>query len=358
MHEDFSTNRHHPPQSPTTSQAHAHCLRHPTFSFDDGNLALIAQDHYFLVHQGLLSRHSPYIANFLKSVDTSSPLLAKIQGRPAIRLEDTADDVCLFLTALYDGVSSLRHDPANFATIAAILRLCTKYGVRHLREELIRGLSAAWPTTLAQWEVREAGATSASGVYEPRKTIPHPILVINFAQEIGAPELIPSAFYDLSRSTPSDATAGHLCLYTGQMHQLKGSDLMALLKGREHASRFLSTFIVSHLEGRTPSAHCLYRRGGPPTNPEEHLRARTCQSAFEAVTFEILRDVNGVVCHRSSDPLFAMVDAELMQSRGDRQDLRTCEACRQEFGAAVDTAREEFWRLLPKWFGVEVLSWG
>ncbi|KAF8232200.1 hypothetical protein L208DRAFT_25144 [Tricholoma matsutake] len=30
----------------------------------------------------------------------------------------------------------------------------------------------------------------------------------------------------------------------------------------------------------------------------------------EAVTFEILRDVNSVVCHRSSDPLFAIMDAE------------------------------------------------
>jgi hypothetical protein len=173
--------------------------------------------------------------------------------------------------------------------------------------------------------------------------------VINLARAIEAPELIPSALYDLSRCVVSETTAG----YTDSqniVHQLSQEDLMSLLKGREHASRFLSTFIVNELEGRAPSAHCIHAQD------DDAGQRRACQGAFESITFEILRDVNGVT-HRSSDPLFAIVDAELMQTRDDPQGLsilRACEFCRLEFGVAVDQAREEFWNKMPSWFGVDL----
>ena len=130
-------------------------------------------------------------------------------------------------------------------------------------------------------------------------------------------------------------------------------DLMSTLRGREHASRFLSTFVVYELECRNSSEGCLYR------NEQDLFRSRICQAAFETITFEILRDVNGVVCHRTSDPLFAIMDAELMQNGNARLNLlqRACEPCRVEFAASVDNNREEVWRKLPIWFNVDLLSW-
>lgn len=135
--------------------------------------------------------------------------------------------------------------------------------------------------------------------------------------------------------------------------RLSEDALMNLLKGRENASRFLSTFIANHLEGRTPAANCVYQ------SQSLKSRKRTCQTAFEAITFEILRDANGVVCQRSSDPLFAMMDAEMMQSTLDshRPHSRPCENCRSEFSTIVGAARADFWRRLPEWFGIEVPSW-
>lgn len=132
---------------------------------------------------------------------------------------------------------------------------------------------------------------------------------------------------------------------------------MSALKGREHASRFLSTFVVNELEGRDCSLACLHR------NEQDPFRKRICQATFEATTFEILRDVNGIVYHRSSDPLFAMMDADLMQNRNEsgiaRLNLlhRACEPCRAEFTASVDNAREELWSMLPVWFDVDLPSW-
>jgi len=183
-------------------------------------------------------------------------------------------------------------------------------------------------------------------------------LVIELAREINATELLPSAFYDLSRSPPSQAAIGYPSSNTSVTHQLSEPDLLNVLRGREHASRFLSTFIVNELEGREPSEWCLHRQKEQPSD------RRTCQVAFETITYELLRDINGVVCNRNSDPLYAIQDAELMQTRDDlpgtenKAAYRACEACRSEFGTVVDMAREEFWRKIPQWYGVEVSNWG
>jgi len=155
---------------------------------------------------------------------------------------------------------------------------------------------------------------------------------------------------------------GHLASPTDAERQfLHDDDVMNVLRGKEHVSRFLSTFIVSHLEGRGSSMNCIYR-ADRLENRAEMMSRRACQASFEAITFEIVRDVNGVVLHRTTDPLFAMMDADLMQTRNGPHGrinvaFRACEPCRLEFSVAVDAAREELWLNLPGWFNVELESW-
>ncbi|KAF8348402.1 hypothetical protein F5887DRAFT_953518 [Amanita rubescens] len=321
----------------------------PILCFQDATLALLADGSYFLIHRGLLARHSPVFAEAFTNRDP----IDYFCGQPVFEANDSSKDMAFFLLALYDGSSHLKYDVNDFTCVSAVLRLATKYKVHRLRHEILQGLSVAWPRFLTQWEIREANATSPSGVYEPRKFLPHPIMVINLARAVDAPYLLPSAFYDLSRCYPSDTAVGYKCPRTQETHHLSELDLTNLLKGKEHASRFLSTFIVNDLESREPAANCMYKTDSDP------LRKRHCQAAFEAITFEILRDVNGVVYHRSSDPLFAIMDAELMQSREDLAgvSMRVCDSCRSGFSAVVDSAREEFWGKLPQWFGLTLQSW-
>nr|GAT57663.1 predicted protein [Mycena chlorophos] len=326
MDDDLASNRFNSP-APLSPPA---LTPHPDLCLPDGNIAILTAQTYFIVHQGLLSRHSPVLQQLANSLD---PHAQRIESRPVLALEDTPQDMAFFLSALYDGVL-LNLDIANFAALSALLRLTTKYQVK-LRSSLLRELQRThWPIELHQWDTREEQAAEN----------PHPILVINLARACDAPRLLPSSFYDLSRHSLSEIALGHVDPQTGVVHKLAPQDLMHLLKGREHASRFLSTFIVNELEGREPSANCLSKR------LEDPGQRRTCQAAFESVTFEILRDVNGVT-HRSSDPLLAMLDAEVMQTRDNQ--LRACEYCRAEFGAVVDNARQEFWSKLPVWFGLQ-----
>ncbi|KAM5533314.1 hypothetical protein V8D89_012988 [Ganoderma adspersum] len=337
MDTDFSSNR-----CASPVEEYEVSTRHPDIYFEDGNLSIVAGRQYFIVHRGLLCRHSEVLRVRIESIKTNDERL--LEGLAVLYLDDSPEDLAHFLRALY----GLSHDTnaEDFAVISAVLRLATNYGVETLRETALRTLSLSWPSTLQLWEVREKAATTIDGVYVPRPGLPHPLMVIKLAREVDAPQLLPSAFYDLSRYLPSQLTEGHTTL-DGAKYDLDIDDLCRVLRGKEQAARFFSTFIVTELEGRPPSQLCMHRIEVQPS------LKRACQMAFEAVTFELIRDVNGMVCNRNCDPLFSIAESVTMQTRDDHPGIenkaayRACEACRLEYGLIVEVAREEFWRQLP-----------
>ena len=76
------------------------------------------------------------------------------------------------------GSSVLKYDVNDFGVVSATLQLATTYEVQHLRQDILRGLSTVWPKTLMQWEMREARNINSMGLYDPRKTIPHPMYAL------------------------------------------------------------------------------------------------------------------------------------------------------------------------------------
>ena len=111
------------------------------------------------------------------------------------------------------------------------------------------------------------------------------------------------------------------------------------------------------MEGREVSEFCTKKVEGD----SGHSR-RGCRIAFETITFELLRDINGLVCNRNSDPIFAISESLAMQLRCEtsgsgNRDARTCEYCRMELASVVKSACEAIWMRLPAWFDVEVEDW-
>ena len=103
--DDFSTNRYSEasvsgklrlehPNPPT---------RHPDLCFNDGNLAVLADAGYFLVHRGFLCRHSAPLASAIEGLEGKQTLQC-LEGRPVLELFEPLDDVYHFLIALYDGM--------------------------------------------------------------------------------------------------------------------------------------------------------------------------------------------------------------------------------------------------------------
>lgn len=95
---DFSTNRHAVKQQQEAEVP----IRHPDICFNDGNVAILSESHFFLVHQGLLSRHSVVLKKMLESLEGQNCRL--LEGRPVLQLPDFPKDMARFLQALYDGM--------------------------------------------------------------------------------------------------------------------------------------------------------------------------------------------------------------------------------------------------------------
>lgn len=93
---EFSTNRFSFKAQETGSGP----SRNADLCFDDGNIAILTGPRYFLVHEGLLRRHSPVISELLG--DCSE--LELLEDRPVLILHHQPEEMAVFLHALYDGV--------------------------------------------------------------------------------------------------------------------------------------------------------------------------------------------------------------------------------------------------------------
>ncbi|KZV70668.1 hypothetical protein PENSPDRAFT_578968 [Peniophora sp. CONT] len=299
--------------------------------FEDANIALQAGPSYFLVHRGVLSRQSPCLAKLI----ASTPANRVLDGRPVLELDDHPDDISLLLHTIYDGTPSVLDGADVFHVSFILLRLAHKYEIRRLQKEALDVLLEAWPTSLSLWDRR----TTACGGPECARdnSFPHPIAMINLARQAGANRLLPAAFYDLSRQPPSLSAAGF------HSDRLAQPDLVSLFTGRELASRFLSTFIVQVLEGRTPAPGC-------PT-------MRRCTTVFERMGQEVVRSLSS-----SADSLAIMgsvLTLPLPEEDVGPALVMLCVPCAEALEEEVHNAREMCWESLPAWFSVEELEdWG
>ena len=76
---------------------------HPCLYFKDGNLVLVADDTSFRVHDRVLSQNSVLLRNMIVAGSQPSPTDCEkfIEGCPVVRLDDTAEDVAVVLTIMY-----------------------------------------------------------------------------------------------------------------------------------------------------------------------------------------------------------------------------------------------------------------
>ena len=70
-------------------------------SFHDANIALVARDSHFFVHQGVLMRHSKV---FAKAIHDLRPDTPTSEGKVILKLDDEPLELYSFLLALYDGM--------------------------------------------------------------------------------------------------------------------------------------------------------------------------------------------------------------------------------------------------------------
>ena len=190
--------------------------------------------------------------------------------------------------------------------------------------------------------------------------------MINLAREIEAPELMPSAFYDLSRypysqifgSSATDDEQDPLTVGASRRATLSPSDIQKLALGKEAASHAVTWLIQSmahgtHREARHLSAPAFsYGYSHAETHKRRRSAGLICTSAsacrkdfaelVELATQHYLFDRE----RGCADPLY--VAEELGQLKG--ADFSECRACARSLETWAAREREKMWKLIPAWF--------
>ena len=275
----------------------------------------------------------------------------------------------VFTSACTDQTFSYFDSPAadDFQIVAGVLRLSTKYMIEHLRQRVLLRLTADWPSTLEKWDAREKIATDKEGRYSPRDVYPHPLLIISLAVELGIHEVLPAAYFDLSRYGPRRIVAGtglpQPLLLTmanqsgtpkndskqdqGEVIVPSHDELSVILRGREIGQRNVALFIENELVSRPISPRCFNKHNDS---------GRVCRESTYYVMLNILRAIGGISHGRDADPLYTLTQVVEMMSRTDFTDgvkqcgLKMCAPCKADVTECVNAARKDVWEQIPLWF--------
>ncbi|TFY54803.1 hypothetical protein EVG20_g9560 [Dentipellis fragilis] len=334
---------------------------HKNLYFDDGNVALVAttrgtggepDEHLvFRLHQSILAKHSPVFKDMFGF--PAAPGAELYEGVPLVRMTDSASDLESLLGVFYcEPVFSLKaFDPNTPLRVKSLLILADKYDVQHLRELIVNRLEDDWPQSLFEWDSLEAEVSSkveACTLHDISATdvdddYPEPGSAIQLARQCNIPNILPAAFYHLSRIS-IDFDWDHLrtaegsapeAWYTGgsrsaRWNCLSKEDFICLLQGRARLAEYVEDTLC--LQSAYPKAHA----GGDCSEAD-------WSTFWHQFRKECKQDLDILAVLRLYSELFNDVTAW----KG------LCISCRAKISSQATTARQEIWRQIPTFFKLE-----
>ncbi|EIW86036.1 hypothetical protein CONPUDRAFT_46875 [Coniophora puteana RWD-64-598 SS2] len=190
------------------------------------------------------------------------------KGRSIVRMYDKPQDVRSLLRFYYHAsmFPLTRYDPETPSKIEGILRLAKKYQIDSVWHRLVHQVEADWPTSLPEWdqlkgeiELRHSRRMEENLPDElPHNddVYPEPGAAISLAREFCLYDILPAAFYHLSRTqiscnraakTDDQGVSDNIAEIhedggrTANWSYLTRNDFKCLLLGRERIQRFMES---------------------------------------------------------------------------------------------------------------------
>jgi len=297
--------------------------------FFDGSLVIRAEKKIFRVYKAQLAARSTVFMAMIESGTPENQGDELIDGIPVVALHDSADDVEVFLRAIFDSSYFMpAPDPANFADVLAILRISHKYDVEYLHRRALQHLSIDfYHASVHEYIDRLKGGhlkyprSRNGGPTMDSILLTRAFALIDAAREVGALWLLPRPYYVacqlnfeyLLSAAEKGANERHVRTCLGGCHYLTRATI------RIH--EFLS---------RPAAENCL--------NPGQ------CQESRRAL-WAIL--VSNWV-HYEVRP-FEFMGADLWRTC---QDIGFCAPCYEAGRRTHKAALEDCWNELPSYFGL------
>lgn len=141
------------------------------------------------------------------------------------------------------------------------MEISNKYIVRDIPKTIVNHISAEWPRTLVEWNIRQKELESIP--QSMHRTLPEPVAAIQFATIYDAPEILPAAFYQLCITpTESDWDATLLKEKPGilklaaRWSSLDATNAVRFAKGRDALLRnYFSNVLAMCSKSRTSKAY-------------------------------------------------------------------------------------------------------
>lgn len=219
----------------------------------------------------------------------------------------------------------------DFFYLAGILRLSTKYFIKHLRTQAIRHLTQTWSFTLRGHDDMVELAIKSPLVDNMSHPYVHPIHILNLAREVDVHIIVPSVLYFLSLYPLTDILrADHPKLVfkhpSRPSSHIAAADVEAYTLMFQHRLDIILDFVRRFVGERTANAKICQNNRTPCTRGFARLTARLSRS-----------------WKTRTGPLHYMMQAVQELS----EDESVCLPCRKSFREDVIHLREEIWDNLP-----------
>ncbi|KAG9046115.1 hypothetical protein FS837_005042 [Tulasnella sp. UAMH 9824] len=375
---------------------------HPDFNFDDANVVLAvtgppivqSPEHgidlteiegvdmelrpetpasvttLFKVHLFQLSRHSDVLLSVLGRSQTAGATSLTMGGLPNIQLNDDPLDVLNLLNLIYnsDILPTMPFRQETFNIMSSVLRLTPKYNLTRLGPIAKRQIQEEWPREIEEWDRNEkqlsalcewnALVRQADDVEEypgEEVNIVEPCTAIRFGTDCGMPDILPAAFYHLSRLSPIydrvHRSPNDLAGYQrSQSYWLDGGrsanrtllssqDFERLYIGKGEIREWIEDFVDSGWKSELLLG-CAGADLGCAAMSDGW--AIYWSSKIEPMVVQLL-------CEDGMDVL------EWLRRAQDcvGEDAQLCNECCSQLREAIGMARKVFWMSLPKFFGLE-----
>ncbi|KAG9049866.1 hypothetical protein FS837_008788 [Tulasnella sp. UAMH 9824] len=364
---------------------------HEDFNFHDGNLLVSASGSrdgrpsspeetvHFRLHKSILGIYSTTFADMLSMPQGDNPV-----EHAVIQLQDPLDHVIKLLTTIYYG-GSVPQEPlsrAKWDFLVPVLVLADKYDMGPLATNLLPKLLEDWPTTLQKWDdvdTRTRSIVRATANQQlvdpflpsPEDTLPEPAMVVKFGQaHPAARNILPAAFYHLSRlspSTPEDLgeydynrSEG---LHSADYSLLTSADWVRVAQGQANITEWLYNYATA---ARPIDAIPCFRWELPETEGTDgEGRNISIPSPCGRVSW----------WYTEAKPLILEIGAKatvdvlagLKAIRDDVENINRvltpeselCTVCKYTVVKELDNSRRKFWGELPSFFCLgDYPNWG
>lgn len=329
----------------------------------------------FKVHLFQLRRHSDIPPNMLHVSVASFPI-STVEGLPVIQLHDDPFDILNLLNFIYnnDILPTLPFRQETFSIMSSILRLAPKYNLKRLAPIAKRRILEEWPTevegwdrnekqlnALCEWNALVRQADEVGQHHGEEVDIVEPCAVIRLGTDYGIPDVLPSAFYHLSRlSTIYDRVRRGQNDASGyqrsQSYWLDGGrsanrelltseDFWKLYVGKAEIRRWVENFMNSGWKSEHLS-DC----------PGADLGCAVRSDGWKAYwSREVEPNIVDLLQEDGMDVLDWLQRAHYYVSEGGQ----LCSGCRGQIGEVMGLARAKFWKALPEFFQLKTPRfWG